>query len=167
MCDETCGKTDSVHVAYSQLVNYFDLIYQIMWYFLHQPIIYIGLNLSQHIASWLRLNTLPDDRETYNLTYVYNKLLEKNRICWQLLENIKPKLRAFVNIHDYSSTQTLVRSNITRFQRSLVARIKMGILPLKYETDRYQESHQRNAGVKFVQIMFQKMRPTFCSIVWH
>ena len=92
----------------------------------------------QHIASYLGLNTLPDDGETYNLTYAYNKLLEKNRISWQLQANIKPKLRTFVNIHDYSSTQTLVRSNITRFQRSLVAQIKMGILPLKYETDRYQ-----------------------------
>ena len=27
----------------------------------------------QHISSYLGLNSLPNDRETYNLTYAYNK----------------------------------------------------------------------------------------------
>ena len=53
----------------------------------------------QHIESYLGLNTLPDDGETYNLTYAYNKLIEKNRISWQQQANIKPNLRTFDNIH--------------------------------------------------------------------
>ena len=50
----------------------------------------------------------------------------------------KPKLRTFIRIHDFSSTQLLVRANLTRYQRSLVSQFKLGILPLKIETDRYQ-----------------------------
>ena len=52
--------------------------------------------------------------------------------------NRKPKLRTFSQIHDFDHFQSLVSSNISRYQRSLVAQLKFGILPLKIETDRYQ-----------------------------
>ena len=92
----------------------------------------------QHIAAYLGLDAHPDDNETYSLTVAYNTLLNKNRLSWQLEADRKPKLRTFNQIHDFNFPLYLVKCDLTRYQRSLVAQIKMGILPLKYETDRYQ-----------------------------
>ena len=50
----------------------------------------------------------------------------------------KPKLRTFKLIHDFNQQKNLVKANLSRFQRSLLAQLKFGILPLKIETDRYQ-----------------------------
>ena len=92
----------------------------------------------QHIAAYLGLNDTPANGEHYDLTDAYNGLLQKNRNTWQLEAQRKPKLRTFMKIHDFSQTQALVQSKLSRYQRSLLAQIKMGILPLKLETQRYQ-----------------------------
>ena len=92
----------------------------------------------QHIAAYLGFNVHPLDGEQYNLTEAYNIMLNKNRNTWQLEAHKKPKLRSFVQIHEFDKIQTLVKSKLSRYQRSLLAQIKFGILPLKLETDRYQ-----------------------------
>ena len=66
------------------------------------------------------------------------KLLDKCRIAWGLEAERKPKLRTFVNIHDFNHHKILTKSNLSRYQRSLISQLKLGILPLKIETDRYQ-----------------------------
>ena len=50
----------------------------------------------------------------------------------------KPKLRTYLEIHDFENIQTLAKSELSRYQRSLLSQLKFGILPLKIETDRYQ-----------------------------
>ena len=47
-------------------------------------------------------------------------------------------MRTFKEIHNFGCIQTLVKSQVTRYQRSLLSQLKFGILPLKIETDRYQ-----------------------------
>ena len=79
-----------------------------------------------------------EDGETYDLTYAYNKMLSNNRLSWHLEAHRKPKLRTYVKIHDFSGIQTLAKSKLSRYQRSLLSQLKFGILPLKIETDRYQ-----------------------------
>ena len=64
--------------------------------------------------------------------------MNSNRLKWQLESERKPKLRSFIQIHDFDHIQVLVKSNVSRYQRSLLAQLKFGILPLKIETDRYQ-----------------------------
>ena len=102
----------------------------------------IGLNTwyseIQYILAYLGLNIRPSDGDQYDLTNAYNYLLKNNRSSWQLEASRKPKLRTYIKIHDFSKIQTLVKANITRYQRSLMTQLKCGILLLKYETDRYQ-----------------------------
>ena len=64
--------------------------------------------------------------------------MENSRISWALEAERKPKLRTFINIHDFDKHQILIKAHLSRYQRSLVAQLKSGILPLKIETDRYQ-----------------------------
>ena len=61
-----------------------------------------------------------------------------SRLSWNLESFQKPKLWTFVKVHDFDSYQALVKSSLTRTQRSKLIQLKFGILPLKYETDRYQ-----------------------------
>ena len=65
-------------------------------------------------------------------------MLSASRQRWHLEAGRKPKLRTFLDVHNFENIQALVKSNITRYQRSLISQLKFGILPLKIETDRYQ-----------------------------
>ena len=92
----------------------------------------------KHIAASLGMPVDINDNEQYDLSFVSNKLLIANRQKWALEAERKPKLRTFIQIHNFNHTQTLVKSNLSRYQRSLLTQLKFGILPLKIETDRYQ-----------------------------
>ena len=92
----------------------------------------------KHIAATLGLPQTLNENEQYDLTHCYNKLLASSRLKWRLETERKPKLRSFIRIHDFDHIQTLVKSDVSRYQRSLLTQIKFGILPLKIETDRYQ-----------------------------
>ena len=102
----------------------------------------LGLNTwyseIQYILAYIGLNIRPSDGDQYDLTNAYNYLLKNNRSSWQFEASRKPKLRTYIKIHDFSKIETLVKANITRYQQSLLTQLKCGILPLKYETDRYQ-----------------------------
>ena len=51
-----------------------------------------------------------------------------------------PKLRTFVKIHDNDNNKILVLKNLNRNQRSLIAKLKGGVLPLHLEIGRYKGS---------------------------
>ena len=91
-----------------------------------------------HIAAFLGLQVNLNDNEEYNISNASDILLRNSRLRWQLEVERKPKLRTFAKIHDYNKVQILAKSKVTRYQRSLLAQLKLGILPLKIETDRYQ-----------------------------
>ena len=92
----------------------------------------------RHIIHKLNLDPYLEWGEIYDLTAVNNKLIEMSRLSWNLESFQKPKLRPFFNVHDFDSYQAIVKSSLTRTQRSKLVHLKFGILPLKYETDRYQ-----------------------------
>ena len=50
-----------------------------------------------------------------------------------------PKLRTFVEIHNWSEDKVLVGAPISRQQRSCVAKLKLGIPPLQIEVDRFKK----------------------------
>ena len=62
-----------------------------------------------------------------------------NREKWWLEAHTKPKLRTFVEIHDRGQTQTIVKRNLSRSQRSLITKLKCGVLPLALETGRFKD----------------------------
>ena len=104
----------------------------------------------KHIAASLGFATDLNPGETNPLTLANNIFLDQNRHTWQAEAFQKPKLRTFVNIHDFESKQDLVKCDLTRYQRSLVSQFKLGILPLKIETDRYQGIPPERQFIKFV-----------------
>ena len=59
----------------------------------------------------------------------------------------KPKLRTYVGIRDFDAQSVLTKAGLMRHQRSLVAKLMGGILPIELETGRYQGS-QRMKGIQ-------------------
>ena len=50
----------------------------------------------------------------------------------------KPKLRTFIQFNDFESIATYITLPLSYFQRRAVAKLRLGCLPLRVETGRYQ-----------------------------
>ena len=75
--------------------------------------------------------------ETFDLKYVQEKLLCLMQEEWANKIPTLPKLRYYVKFKSDIVTASYLKANITRTQRSLLAQLRLGILPLAVETDRY------------------------------
>ena len=82
----------------------------------------------KHIAASLDLPITLNENEEYNLSVAHNRLLAANRLKWQLEIERKPKLRTFVKVHRFDHIQSLVKLDLSRYQRSLLSQLKFGIL---------------------------------------
>ncbi len=72
------------------------------------------------------------------------RLMRLNRNMWWIEACDKPKLRTFIQIHDTDHTKILVHKNLKRNHRSLLAKLKCGVLPLKLEIGRYRNTPIEN-----------------------
>ena len=70
------------------------------------------------------------------------RLKRINREKWWLEAHTKPKLRTFIEIHDKDNVQTIVKRNLSRAQRSLITKLKCGVLPLALETGRFKDINE-------------------------
>ena len=75
---------------------------------------------------------------TYDLDFIRNKLLEKNQHEWKAECLMKPKLRTYVEAARFEGECALVKSNLSRKKRSVMAKLMTGILPLEVEVGRFQ-----------------------------
>ena len=73
----------------------------------------------------------------YDLEMMMKKGLDVSRQEWREEIAHKPKLRTYAKIKDFESVGCLVKTGMTRYQRSLVAQLLCGILPLELEIGRF------------------------------
>ena len=78
------------------------------------------------------------DHMMYDLEAMAKKALDISRLEWKEEAFTKPKLCTYVKIKDFDNPTCLAKSAMSRCQRSLVAQMLCGILPLEVETVRYQ-----------------------------
>ncbi len=84
---------------------------------------------------------LTEESELHGVTdleFVRNKLLDINRNKWRMEALGKEKLCTFNLINDFDNPKTLVKANLDRWERSLITKLKAGVLPLHLETGRYK-----------------------------
>ena len=72
-----------------------------------------------------------------DLQWCEEKLLEKFATKWKTDIKNKPKLRTYVKLKQSYGTELYAKMNLTRPQRSILAQLRCGILPLYIETGRY------------------------------
>ena len=74
---------------------------------------------------------------TCNLNDASNRLIELFQNIWSETIANKPKLRTYILFKQEFCTEKYVLFNLSRSERSFIAQLRAGVLPLKIETGRY------------------------------
>ena len=65
--------------------------------------------------------------------------LRRNReLRWLLEANSMPKLRTFVMLYSVDTARDIIKSDLPRAHRSVLTKLKIGVLPLHLETGRWK-----------------------------
>ena len=80
-----------------------------------------------------------------DISYCLERLQRLENIEWCEKLNYKPKLRTYRQLKNSIYTEHYVKMNLSSKERSMMAQIRMGVLPLHLETGRYRNTpaHQR------------------------
>ena len=81
------------------------------------------------------------------------KILNQN--VWYEHIHCLPKLRTYILFKFKYCTENYLKLYLSRSQRSLLAQLRTGILPLRIETGRYQNILDKNTG-KFRKVKSMK-----------
>ena len=86
----------------------------------------------------------PATEIVYDLDNARASLKSFSRDGWWEDAATKSKLRSFVCFKDRVGTTTVVKANLSRMQRSLMAKLSTGTLPIELETGRYTNVDKLN-----------------------
>lgn len=86
----------------------------------------------------LDMPNIYDQKVTCNIEQVSRKLYELMETEWKSGLLTKPKLRSYVNFKMSYGVEDYVANYVSRMQRSLLAQLRIGILPLHIETGRFR-----------------------------
>ncbi len=98
-------------------------------------------NWCHDFNSMLQSINMPEifvNRTNCDITVLSNKCITLQENEWQSALPSKPKLRTYVKFKDNFQTEEYVKFCYSRKQRSLLAQLRLGILPLHIETGRYR-----------------------------
>jgi len=90
------------------------------------------------IFSELSLSELFSNKKLLSLQFVENKLFELYSINWKNEVVTFKKLRTFVTFKKHFKEEKYLLAHLSRRERSLLAQLRLGILPLRLETGRYK-----------------------------
>jgi hypothetical protein len=89
-----------------------------------------------------------NDKLQCNLNEMQNYLDEKMQTEWSEYVKEKPKLRTYIQFKSKIDTEDYVKYCMSRQQRSFLAQIRAGILPLHIETGRFQGKEEKDRVCK-------------------
>lgn len=90
-----------------------------------------------------------DQLNTVDLNIVSQKCFDYDQVLWRERSLSKAKLRTYNSFKEYLCTEKYVKSNLNRKERSLIAQLRLGILPLKLETGRFEKLPLENRLCEF------------------
>ncbi len=90
--------------------------------------------------------------EKVDLDVLGSRLLRLDRQKWLLEANTKTKLRTFLEIYNANDPKALISTFLTRSQRSLLSKLKLGILPLEIESGRWKDDALEDRTCKLCNI---------------
>ncbi len=79
-----------------------------------------------------------------DLDVVKARLMRLNREKWWLAASEMPKLRTYNELYDEQDDRGIAYTQLTHRQRSLVVKLKIGILSLGIETGRFTDVPLKN-----------------------
>ncbi len=93
----------------------------------------------RHILDYASMTVDITSDEQIDLDTLHSRLLRLNRNQWLLEAGTKTKLRTFLEVYDHDNPRAIVNANLKRSQRSVLSKIKLGVLPLAIETGRWKD----------------------------
>ena len=84
------------------------------------------------------------NKTTVDLKFAENALNQKTSVTWKSELQIKPKLRTYIKFKENFETECYVKFCMNRLQRSLLAQLRSGTLPLNIETGRFRNIDVEN-----------------------
>ena len=90
----------------------------------------------------------PDMSVLYDLDTVHKSLHIMSRADWWEEVPTKPKLWCFAEFKDKYSPNTIAYANLTRMQRSLLAKLSCGIFPLEVEVGKFTDAYCKDCLCK-------------------
>ncbi len=86
------------------------------------------------------MNTELSEFAKVDLVDLEKQLMINNERKWLLEAHSKSKLRTYVQLYDSETARDIVTSNLSRPIRSIVTKLKIGVLPLHLETGRWKDT---------------------------
>ena len=86
-------------------------------------------NQLQQILAYTNIDVNIEEGEKVDLDVLIARLHKLNRNKWLLEAATKTKLRTFIEIYNPDNPKAIVKANLPRNQRSLISKLKVGILP--------------------------------------
>ena len=96
-------------------------------------------NQIRHVLVCANIDVDVMSEEKVDLDVLTSRLLKLNRQKWLLEASTKTKLRTYLDIYDESDPKALIATYLSRSQWSLLAKLKLGILPLEIESGRWKD----------------------------
>ena len=78
-----------------------------------------------------------ENKETCDVKFCRSKLIDIYNEDWKRLLLGKPKLRTYIELKNTFCVEQFVKLNFKRNERSILAQLRCGILPLHVETGRF------------------------------
>ncbi len=94
---------------------------------------------TDHILQYVNMLSDSEEMSYVDVKCVKSCLMKIDREKWWLAQADMIKLRTFRDVYDEQDDQGIVYANLSRRQRSLVVKLKVGILPLGLEVGRYTD----------------------------
>ena len=94
----------------------------------------------KNVFALIGQNSIFQNREQCDLSICQTKLKEKAEDEWKLTVELKPKLRTFKTFKTDCNTSEYVKWSMNRYDRSLLAKFRCGILQLRIETGRFNNT---------------------------
>jgi len=92
----------------------------------------------KYIFGKLNLNDIWLNKSECDIATLQEKLFEMDKNEWAQEKDSKPKLRTYRMFKDTYATEKYVLQCIPKHERSLMAQLRCGVLPLEIETGRYK-----------------------------
>ena len=93
-----------------------------------------------------------DSQQLCNIDEICDKLVAKYVSDWQNQIKAKPKLRFYRYFKNEPATELYVKSNLSTYERSCLAQLRLGILPIEVETGRYNSVPYENRKCKLCNL---------------
>ena len=89
------------------------------------------------ILSLLDMSDVYQNQQPCDLNLALSKLESMCQLQWKQTLDLKPKLRTYQTFKEDYATEEYLNIFLTRYQRSLLAQFRVGVLPLRVETGRF------------------------------